>query len=88
MRNASFDSIKASALQLKTSFGPTSDGSIIFSNEEYIARGANGSFALIPALVTNVNDEGSLFIEPYSSIFPAGVTAQNVTDLFVCSSGN
>lgn len=87
MRNSPFDSIRNSALQLNASFSPTSDGSIVYSNAEYVARGSNGSLAHIPALITNVNDEGTLFIEPYSSIFPQGVTAENVTDFFVCSSG-
>lgn len=87
MRNASFGSIKDTALQLMTYFGPSSDGSVIFTYEEYLARSSNGSFAHIPSFITNVNNEGSLFVEPYSSIYPNGTTAQNVSDTFVCPAG-
>lgn len=70
-----------------TYFGPETDGSVIFSDEEYVARGSNGSFAHVPALITSVNDEGSLFVEPYSTIYPPGTTADWVADTSVCPEG-
>jgi len=86
MRNASFENINNATLELQTQihFGPTSDGSIIFTNEEYLARGANGSFAHVPALITNANNEGSLFVEPYSSMYPNGTTVDFISDTVVC----
>jgi hypothetical protein len=70
-----------------TYFGPTSDGSVIFTNDEYLSRGAKGTFAHVPTLLSNVNDEGSLFIEPYSSIYPNGTTADSVANIMVCPIG-
>jgi hypothetical protein len=87
MRNVSFDKINNSTLQLKTYFGPFSDGTIVLNNATYLARGANGSFPHVPALISNVNDEGSLFIEPYSSLYPNGITADVAADTMVCSEG-
>jgi hypothetical protein len=87
MRNIKFDQINHATLQLKTYFGPFTDGTIILDNAAYLARGANGSFAHVPALISNVNDEGSLFIEPYSSLEPNGTTADFVADTMVCTEG-
>jgi hypothetical protein len=87
MRNVSFDQINNATLQLMTYFGPFTDGTIILDNAAYLARGANGSFARVPALISNVNDEGSLFIEPYSSLYPNGTTADYAADTMVCSEG-
>ena len=88
MRNVNFDQINNATLQLKTYFGPYTDGTIILDNAAYLARGANGSFAHVPALISNVNDEGSLFVEPYSSVYPNGTTADFVADTtYVCPNG-
>ena len=87
MRNASFDDVKSTALKLDAYFNPTADGSVIFTNQTYIARRANGSFAHIPALLSNVNNEGSLFVEPYSSSYPNGTTADFASDDIVCPEG-
>jgi carboxylesterase type B len=86
MRNISFDAIKDTALRLRTYFGPFTDGSVILTNDEYLARGANGSFAHVPVLITDVNDEGSLFVEPYSDIYP-NATADSVANTVVCGDG-
>jgi carboxylesterase type B len=72
---------------LSVSFMPAADGSIVFSNETYLARGANGSFAHVPAFLTNVNNEGSLFVEPYSSLFPNGTTQEEASDALACPTG-
>lgn len=87
MRNVSFDNIMKTTIELSVSFTPGADGSIVFSNETYITRSAHGSFAHIPALLTNTNNEGSLFIEPYSSLFPSGITQDEASDFFVCPAG-
>jgi hypothetical protein len=87
MRNVNFDQINNATLQLKTSFGPFTDGTIILDHAAYLARGANGSFAHVPALISNVNDEASLFMEPYSSFYPNGTTADSVADTVVCGAG-
>lgn len=87
MRNVSFDKINNATLQLKTYFGPFTDGTIILDNATYLTRGANGSFAHVPALISNVNDEGSLFIEPYSSLYPNGTTADVAVETMICSEG-
>jgi hypothetical protein len=87
MRNVSFDDIMKTAIDLSVSFMPAADGSIVFSNETYLERGANGSFAHVPAFLTNVNNEGSLFVEPYSSLFPKGTTEQEASDGLSCPTG-
>jgi hypothetical protein len=87
MRNLSFHDITSNVIQLSVSFMPAADDSIVFSNETYLARGENGSFAHIPALLTNVNNEGSLFIEPYSSSFPIGTTEEEASDGLACPTG-
>ena len=87
MRNVSFHDITSNVIQLSVSFMPAADGSIVFSNETYLARGENGSFAHIPALLTNVNNEGSLFIEPYSSPSPTGTTEEEASDGLACPTG-
>src|SRR5882762_1553385 len=87
MRNASFDEVKSTALKINSYFYPSADGSIIFTNDTYLARAANGSFAHIPALITATNDEGSLFVEPYGSVYPNGTTADVASDVIVCPGG-
>jgi carboxylesterase type B len=87
MRNVSFEKINNATLQLTTYFGPFTDGKIILDKAEYLARGANGSFAHVPGLISDVNDEGSLFILPYSTLSPNGTTADTVADAMVCSLG-
>jgi hypothetical protein len=87
MRNISFDSIMNTTNGLSVSFMPTADDSVVFSNETYRARGANGSFAHVPAFLTNVNNEGSLFVEPYSSVFPKGTTDEEASDALACPTG-
>jgi carboxylesterase type B len=84
MRNVSFDTMMNTVVGLSVSFMPAADGSIVFSNETYLARGANGSFAHVPAFLTNVNNEGSLFVEPYSSLFPNGTTQEEASDALAC----
>jgi hypothetical protein len=34
-----------------------------------------------------VNNEGSLFIEPYSSLFPTGTTEEEASDGLACPTG-
>jgi hypothetical protein len=34
-----------------------------------------------------VNNEGSLFIEPYSSLFPIGTTEEEASDGLACPTG-
>lgn len=87
MRNVSFDKIKNTALQQRQYFGATADGSLVFTNDDYLDKGANGSYAQVPALLSTVNDEGSLFIEPYSSLYPNTTTADFVADTIDCPLG-
>lgn len=87
MRNATFNAVKSTALKLDAYFTPTADNSIIFTNDTYFARAANGSFAHIPALLSNVNNEGTIFLEPYSSSFPSGTTADVASDNMICPIG-
>ena len=84
MRNVPFQDIGHTAIRLITYLGPASDGSLVFNNEEYLARGVNRSFAHVPALITGGNDEGSHSVEPYSVI---GTTANDVANTIVCSQG-
>jgi carboxylesterase type B len=84
MRNVSFDDIMGITVELSVSFMPTADGSIVFNNETYLARGATGSFSHVPAFLTNTNNEGSLFVEPYSSLFPSGTTQEEASDALAC----
>jgi hypothetical protein len=87
MRNTSFKDVRDTALKLDAYFNPSADDSLIFTNETYLSRQADGSFAHIPALFTNVNNEGSLFIEPYSSSYPNGTTEDTASNGFVCPIG-
>lgn len=87
MRNVSSDDIMKTVIGLSVSFMPSADGSIVFSNETYAELRANGSFAHVPAFLTNTNNEGSLFVEPYSSVFPNGTTDAEASDALACPTG-
>jgi carboxylesterase type B len=88
MRNVSSDDIMKTVTGLSLSFMPTADGSIVFSNETYVELGANGSFAHVPAFLSNTDNEGSLFIAPYSSVFPNGTTDAEASDALACPTAN
>jgi carboxylesterase type B len=87
MRNVSFDNMMKTIIGLSVSFMPAADDSIVFSNETYLACRVNGSFAHVPAFLTNTNNEGSLFVEPYSSLFPNGTTQKEASDALACPIG-
>lgn len=87
MRNAAFNDVKSTAFKLDAWYTPTADNSIVFTNDTYYARAAKGLFAHIPALLSNVNNEGAIFIEPYASSFPSGTTADVASDTIICPIG-
>ena len=88
MRNISFDDIMKTVIRLSTLFTPTADDEIIFSNETYNTRAANGSFARVPTFLTNTDNEGSLFVQPYSSgFFPNGTTEAEASFVLACLIG-